>query len=643
MEGVEARVEDGHRVFAHVVGVGFVLVDEAVRAAVADVLGVGDGGLVFEHVVDEGLGEFLVLAAGRDAEGVDEVVGGLGGVEAEIDPRGLGIGHDEVIPGVVDAGGGLAGFHHVVDLVHDVAFDEGLLLFQGVEGGAPGGGIFGVHIQAEAVLGGAEGVAGIVELEEPAAVFRVPQQFPVAGIGLIHLIGIIDDAGEVEGVGHGVGVVRVVVEAAEAFADVGGVGDVLIIQREEQALGAHAGDHVVGGDDDIVADGAGGDLGVHVLVAGEGGVVELDLVSVILEVPVLEALDGVEGVFRAVGDVFAPVVDVQDRFLGPADDEDADDEDGEDRADEGGDVSPGALSGGGFGRGGGGAIVGAAGAAFDPGAGIDEVGHDEQGEDGEEDDGREGVHLGGDGLLRHVVDADGQGLEAVAGGEVGDDEVVKAQGEGHDGAGDDAGHDLGDLDLEEGAEGGAAQVHRGLGEGGIHLLELGEDLEDDVGQAEGDVRDEHGPEVQAGGGAEEPADEDEHEHEGDAGDDVGVDHGDVRDGVAGGAQGPGAQAEDAHGGGGAHDGGHGGGGEGEDQGIAHGGEGLGVTEELAVPVEGEALHDGEALGGVEGEDEEDGDGGEEEEHDQGRVDFGGGFHRGRPPFTRRPGCWRSAA
>ena len=65
-EIIKAGIEDLHGFFAHFLDVTRVRVNRAVGAGIVDKLGIGDGGLRGEHVVDEALGELLVLAAGGD-------------------------------------------------------------------------------------------------------------------------------------------------------------------------------------------------------------------------------------------------------------------------------------------------------------------------------------------------------------------------------------------------------------------------------------------------------------------------------------------------------------------------------------------------------------------------------------------------
>ena len=288
-------------------------------------------------------------------------------------------------------------------------------------------------------------------MQDLALVLGVPHEVPVTCVGLIHLVGVVDHADHAVGIGDGVGVVRVVVEAAELVFDVLVVGDVVEVQGQEHVLVGQTCDHVVRGDDDIVAHGPALELGVHVLVAGIGGVVDVDLFAVGLLIPGLEGFHGVQGAVGAVGDVFAPVVNVQLQRVGAAGHGDDEDQDRSHAQNGTGQDLPApvrqglALLAAGLS----GLALGTPtlGLALADGVVVHEVRDEQQEQDDEEDDGRQGVHLGRDGLLGHVIDADGQGLKAVAGGEVADDEVVQGEGEGHDHARQHAGQDFRQLDF----------------------------------------------------------------------------------------------------------------------------------------------------------------------------------------------------
>src|SRR5699024_9178043 len=136
----------------------------------------------------------------------------------------------------------------------------------------------------------------------------VPQVGP-GGRGLVHHGGVVDDAGGAEHIGDAVGVLRVVVGVAVALVDQGKVGDVVEVQGQQHPLVDHLGHHIVGGDDDVVAGRARFELGIHRLVGVEGGVVDADGGEP------LKGVHHVDAAVRAVGDVFAPVVDVQGHVL----------------------------------------------------------------------------------------------------------------------------------------------------------------------------------------------------------------------------------------------------------------------------------------------------------------------------------------
>ena len=78
------------------------------------------------------------------------------------------------------------------------------------------------------------------------------------------------------------------------------------VERAEHVLADHAGYHVVRGDDDVVADAALGETGVEGLVALIGVVYD-----VYLGIGLFKLGDDVYIVVAAVGDVDAPVVDVE--------------------------------------------------------------------------------------------------------------------------------------------------------------------------------------------------------------------------------------------------------------------------------------------------------------------------------------------
>ena len=214
---------------------------------------------------------------------------------------------------------------------------------------------------------------------------------------------------------------------------------------------------------------------------------------------------------------------------------------------------------------------------------VDEVGQQQQRQNDKENDRCQRVHLRRDGFFRHVVDADRERLEAAALREVADDEVIEREREGHDHAGDDAGQDLRHFHAEKRTYRRAAEIHRGLGQRAVHLLQLRQHLHDDIRQAERDVRREHRPEAETRGHAEQPAEEHEHEHQRNAGDDVRIHHGDVGRRVERGAQIFVAHPVHAHGGSRAHRGRHERCDHGEDERVFERVERFPVAEQLLIP------------------------------------------------------------
>ena len=83
----------------------------------------------------------------------------------------------------------------------------------------------------------------------------------------------------------------------------------------EHVLLDEALDHVVGGNDNVIIYRAARKLCVHILVGGVGGVADAHSFAVGLVIPSLKLLVGVDRAFAAVGDVFAPVVDVKGLYL----------------------------------------------------------------------------------------------------------------------------------------------------------------------------------------------------------------------------------------------------------------------------------------------------------------------------------------
>ena len=101
-------------------------------------------------------------------------------------------------------------------------------------------------------------------------------------------------------------------------------------------------------------------------------------------------------------------------------------------------------------------------------------------------------------MSRLVVNVKGEGLKIWGADKVADDEIVKRHCEAQHKTRNDAGNDLRKLDLKEGLRGRAAKIKRRLGERTVKLIETGHYRKQNVGQIEGNVRHEHGPEAEEG-------------------------------------------------------------------------------------------------------------------------------------------------
>ena len=273
---------------------------------VADILAVGLTDVGLAHEVDEHLGGFLVLAGGGHSHAVHRKHTAL--LREHPSQVRVIIDHGNGIAGVVHADGSLAADHLIKDLIHDVGLHQRFLrleLFYHLVHLLRGGGV-----DAVAALERSDGVgiAAVVEHQDVARILFVPQVCPAGGSFVYHG-SVVDDAGGAQHIGYGVGVLRVVIRVAVFRIDLLEVGDVVVIQGLQHPLRDHLGHHVVGRDDDVERRAAGLELGVHRLVGIKGQVVDLDAGLF------LEGRDDIEAVVRAVGDVLAPVIDVQGDVL----------------------------------------------------------------------------------------------------------------------------------------------------------------------------------------------------------------------------------------------------------------------------------------------------------------------------------------
>ena len=302
--------------------------------------------------------------------------------------------------------------------------------------------------------------------------------------------------------------------------------------------------------------------------------------AVVLQIPLLKAFNGIEAVFRTVGNIFAPVIDVQDRLFRRSDHHNRNHPDCEHRADASRDTARLTPSSRPF--------------CFflyrplNSGSCVDQVCHDQQCQNREEDDGGQSVHLRRHGLLCHIVNADRQCLETVSRSEIADDKVIQTQCERHDHTCDNTGHNLRDFNLQKRPGRRASQVHGCFRKRTVHLLQLRQHLQDHIGQTESYMRNQHGPEVQTGRRTEQSPDKHEHQHQGDTSDDIRVDHRNICYGIHGCAHCLVPKPVNAHRCRRTHDGGNDGSRKRQDQRITDSPQSLRIPEEFPVPVEAAA-------------------------------------------------------
>ena len=286
---VEAAVLDA----VHVLNVLLVFPHQPVGGAVVSILGVGDGGVLRQHEVDVPLGNQLVLGGGGDAHGIHVQVGPLGRV-VELQILILLI-HGHEVPGVVGGNGGGAVLHLVVDLIHDIALHNALLLLELLQRLPPVCLAVRIDVQSQQVLRGTEGIARVVELQDIAGVALVPEQLPAADVGVvgIHHGRVVDDAHHAVHIRHGVQTALVIVVelgvlSVEISVEIGKIRDVFVIQLLHQSLRNQPLDHIIRRHDHVVGNRPGGELGIHILVAGKSGVIDAHVLTEGLVVPFLK-------------------------------------------------------------------------------------------------------------------------------------------------------------------------------------------------------------------------------------------------------------------------------------------------------------------------------------------------------------------
>ena len=244
-----------------------------------------------------------MLAALRDADRVDKEVEAL--LRQQKCQIGVLLHHIEVVAGVIRRDPCLATLHLVEDLIHDIRLHQVLFLAELLRSGGKLVRVFGVDAQTQLKLRDGKCVARIVKHEDLAGVGGIPQKLPAGDVLLPDVARVVDNADAAPGIGDGVAAFGIVGGVAEALVEIGGVGDIGIVQRFEHILRDQLFDHIVRREDDVEGRAAGLELGVHTLVAVKGHIVDLDV-----GVSRFKLRDDVDALVRAVGDILAPVIDI---------------------------------------------------------------------------------------------------------------------------------------------------------------------------------------------------------------------------------------------------------------------------------------------------------------------------------------------
>ena len=273
----------------------------SLRGGVADVIQIGGRDLRAAEEVDKCLRPLLVLAALRDAHGIDEDVEALLWVaETKI---WVFFYHSQIVTCVIRGCPSLAALHAVKDLIHNITLKDRGLCSQQISTVFEFLLVFCVEAVAQHGFCNGERIARVIKHQKFALILGVPQAGPAFRILVRNIILIIDQANRAPGIRDGVGVFWVICLITEGFINIFVIRNIGKVQRLEHVLGNELGDHVIGRNDDVKCRAASLELGVHGLVGVERQIIDLDARLF------LKRFDHVKAVVRAVGNVLAPVVD----------------------------------------------------------------------------------------------------------------------------------------------------------------------------------------------------------------------------------------------------------------------------------------------------------------------------------------------
>ena len=546
-----------------------------------------------------------------------------GQVEAQIR---VFIDHRHRVTGIVGGDAGLSADHGVVDLVHNILLHKGLLLGELISTDLQDLGVSGIHIVAVHSLHDGEGIPGIVKHQNVILIFFVPQKLPTGQVFFIYNILVINDTHSTPGVRNRVLVFRIEGLVLELLVNILIIGNIVEVQLFQHILFHQPGDHIVRRNDHIDLVTAASQLGVHDFVGVVGHIVDPDV-----GILGFKFLDEIPASVVTPCHILSPVVHIQGDGIPVADDHihnavaaTAQHSQHQNGGAYAAHHLPGLADG----------LYLLGLLLFAPG--FDHIHSDHQHQDKKEQQGKHGIQLRLQRLFYIGVDFHRQRDEVTAGYEVTDHEVIQAHGKGHNGACHDAGGNLGEGDLVEGLPGSASQVHSCIRKRGIHLPQLGHNIQDHIGQVKGQVGKKQCPEAQSISFAQQSyAHKDKQQGKGHAGHNIRVCHRDI--GKAHNSL-PhfGTQLANAHGSQGAEYSCSKAGNNGDDQRVSKQLQQSFILEKLPIAVEGEAVEPDHTFAGVKGSHHQHQHRQVQEEEDQDSDPFGRLFHATTPPSSSEP-------
>ena len=241
-----------------------------------------------------------------DAHRIEEQVGAL--LRDDKPQAVVNSHHIDGVARIVRCNGSLVALHLVKNLVHDVCLHHRLFFLEHLGSLIQLQLVLGVDAVSQAQQRDGKGIARVGKLQDLFCVVFIPHDVPAVRIEAEHVV-VIDQSHCSPGIRHRVKVLRVIGGIFELFGDVLEVWDILKIQRFEHVLVDHTRHHIVGREDDVIGGAAAFELCIQRFVGIKLGIVDADACQLLKQ-----SVD-VQRIVVAVGNIFAPVVDIDGDIL----------------------------------------------------------------------------------------------------------------------------------------------------------------------------------------------------------------------------------------------------------------------------------------------------------------------------------------